>query len=107
MVNTTGSYHRNFTAFKFSIKSINPKVQSLCVMITMRPIVEKISVTGKVLLQKNHIRSFVDAGHNLLDASDIFDGLRFANAMENTKVGVAKTGKYLSVLNGKTIPDIS
>ena len=48
----TGSYHRNFAAFKFSIKSVNPKVQRLCVMITMSPIVGKISVTGKVLLWK-------------------------------------------------------
>ena len=33
-----GSYHRNFAAFKFSITPANPKVQSLCVMITMNPI---------------------------------------------------------------------
>ena len=34
----TGSYYRNFAAFKFSIKPVNPKVQSLCIMITMSPI---------------------------------------------------------------------
>ena len=33
-----GSYHINFTAFKFSIKSVNSKVQSLCIMIIMSPI---------------------------------------------------------------------
>ena len=33
-----GSYYRNFAAFKFSIKPVNPKVQSLCIMITMSPI---------------------------------------------------------------------
>ena len=36
---------------KFSMKSVNPKIQSLCVMITTSPVVEKIAVTGKVLLQ--------------------------------------------------------
>ena len=30
-----GSYQRNFAAFKFSIKTVNPKAQSFCVMITM------------------------------------------------------------------------
>ena len=70
-------------------------------------IVERINVIGKVLLQKNLILSFVDAGHNLFSPNDIFDGLQFANGMKNTKVGVAKTSKYLSVLNRKTIPDIS
>ena len=34
----TGSYYRNFAAFKFSIKPVNPKVQSLYIMITMSPI---------------------------------------------------------------------
>ena len=29
------SYHRNLAASMFSIKSVNPKVQSLCIMITM------------------------------------------------------------------------
>ena len=33
--------------------------------------------------------------------------MRFANGMKNTRVGVVKTNKYLSVLNRKTIPDIS
>ena len=33
-----GSYYRSFAAFKFSIKPVNPKVRSLCVMITMSPI---------------------------------------------------------------------
>ena len=33
--------------------------------------------------------------------------MHFANGIKNTKVGVAKTNKYLSVLNRKTIPDIS
>ena len=47
-----GSYHGNFAAFKSSIKSVNPKVQSLCVMMTMSSIVERIGVTGKVLLLK-------------------------------------------------------
>ena len=70
-------------------------------------IVERISVTGKVLLQKNLILSSVDAGHNLFSASDIFDSLHFANGMKNTKVGIAKTNKYLSVLSRKTIADIS
>ena len=32
------SYRRNFEAFKFSVKSVNPTVQSLCVMIKMSPI---------------------------------------------------------------------
>ena len=32
------SYHRNFAAFKFSEKSVNSKVQNLCVVITMNPI---------------------------------------------------------------------
>ena len=56
---------------------------------------------------KNCIWSFVDAGHNLFSTSNIFDGFQFASGMKNTKVGVAKTNKYLSVLNRKTIPDIS
>ena len=29
-----GSYHRNFATFKVSIKSVNPKVQSSCIMIS-------------------------------------------------------------------------
>ena len=53
---------------------------------------------------KNLIQSFVDGGRNLFCASDIFDGLQFANGIKNTKAGVAKTDKYLSVLNGKTTP---
>ena len=36
---------------KFSMKSVNPKIQSLCNMIATSPVVEKISVTGKVLLE--------------------------------------------------------
>ena len=42
----------------------------------------------------------------MFSASDIFDGLQFANVIKNLKMGVAKTNKYLSVLNRKTIPDI-
>ena len=59
------------------------------------------------VVAKNLIWSFVDAGHNLFSASEIFDALQFANGVKNTKVGVAKTNKYLSVLNRKTIPDKS
>ena len=33
-----GSYHRNLAAFKFSKKPVNPKVEGLCVMITMSPV---------------------------------------------------------------------
>ena len=55
---------------------------------------------------KNFIWSFVEVGHNLFSASDIFDGLQFANVIKNLKMGVAKTNKYLSVLNRKTISDI-
>ena len=29
-----GSYHRNFAIFKVSMKSVNPKVQSSCIMIS-------------------------------------------------------------------------
>ena len=36
---------------KFSMKSINPKIQGLCNMITTSPVEEKIGVTGKVLLE--------------------------------------------------------
>lgn len=56
---------------------------------------------------KNLIHSSVDAGHNLLSASNIFDALLFANEMENTKVGFAETYTSLSVLNRKTMPDKS
>ena len=42
----------------------------------------------------------------MFSTSNIFDGFQFASGMKNTKVGVAKTNKYLSVLNRKTIPDI-
>ena len=43
----------------------------------------------------------------MFSTSDIFNGLQFANGMKNTKVGVVETNKYLSVLNRKTVPDIS
>ena len=41
-----GSYHRNFAAFKFSIKSVNPKVQNLCVMITVITVLFYCFVAG-------------------------------------------------------------
>ena len=52
IVNHTMLVHTTETLqLKFSIKSVNPKVQSLCVKITMSPVAEKIGVTEKVLLQ--------------------------------------------------------
>ena len=72
----------------------------------LQVIVERISDRVSVVAE-NLIWSFVHAGLNLFSPSDIFDSLQFANWMKNTKVGVAKTNKYLSVLNRKTIPNIS
>ena len=64
-------------------------------------IVERISVTGKVLLWKIlfEVLLMLDITCSVL--------VQFANGMKNTKVVVAKTNKYSSVLNRKTIPDIS
>ena len=71
------------------------------------PYCRKDPCDRKSAVAKNLIRSFVDAGHNSFSANNIFDGFQFANGMKNTKVGVAKTDKYSSVLNEKTIPDLS
>ena len=49
--NNAGSYTMETLQLKFSMKSINPKIQSLCNMITTSPVEEKIGVTGKVLLE--------------------------------------------------------
>ena len=69
-------------------------------------IVERVNVTGKLLFQKILFEVLLMPDITF-SASDIFDGFQFANGMKNTKVDVAKTNKYLSVLNRKTIPDIS
>ena len=49
--NNAGSYTMETLQLKFSMKSINPKIKSLCNMIKTSPVVEKIDVTGKVLLE--------------------------------------------------------
>ena len=71
------------------------------------PYCRKDQCDSESAVAKNLIRSFVDARHNWFSASVIFYGLQLANGMKDTKVGVAKTDKYLSVINGKTIRDIS
>ena len=50
---------------------------------------------------KNLIWNFVDVRHNLFRTTDILFGLQSANGMKNTKMGVAKTNKYLPVLTEK------
>ena len=50
--------------------------------------------------------SFVDVGHNLLSASDVFGTLKFANGMKTPKWMLLKL-IFLPILNRKTIPDIT
>ena len=56
---------------------------------------------------KNLIHSFFDAGNDLMSANDIFIALQFAKGMKNTKVGVVEIYSSKSLVQGKTIRDIS
>ena len=49
----------------------------------------------------------MDAGNDVISANDIFKALQFAKGMKNTKVGVVEIDPSMSILKGKTIPDIS
>ena len=82
--NNAGSYTMETLQLKFSMKSINPKIQSLCNMITTsrwgKDWCDRESAVRKYIFW-----SFVDAGHNLLSASDVFGTLKFANGMKTPK----------------------
>ena len=54
-------------------------------MASMNPVKVKTSVTRRLLQQKNLLRSYIDAGHDVQSAEDIYN----AHGLKNSKVCVA------------------
>ena len=101
-----GSYHGNFGAETF-YKICKSKGVNLVWYDYNEPCCGKDQCDQESVVAKNLIRSFVDAGNDVISANDIFKALQFAKGMKNTKVGVVEIDPSMSILKGKTIPDIS
>ena len=101
-----GSYHGNFSA-ETLYKIFKSKGVNLVWYDYNEPCCGKDQCDQESVVAKNLIRSFVDAGNDVISANDIFKALQFAKGVKNTKVGVVEIDSSKSMLKGKTIPNIS
>ena len=69
------------------------------------PCCGKDQCDGESAAAKSILRSFIDAGNDVMNAEDVYEGLHYGFGMKNTKVAVAKIEKV--TLSGQKIRNIT
>ena len=99
-----GCYHGNYSAESMYHLCQKRNIQLLRYDFN-EPCCSKDQCDRESAAAKAILRSFIDAGNDVMNAEDVYEGLHYGFGMKNTKIAVAKIEKV--TLSGQKIPNIT